>query len=385
MSAALHHFADYLASQSWQLALGFALVAGLCRALRNASAHWRYLLWIALLLKCVLPAAILVPLPDWHPQERVPMASHEVASTRSTQPPAAAVQPFVSNSRQQESLSVWQRLDIRDCLLTVWGAGAIILLAVATAKALRIQRDLKRERTLPDMELECEFLDLMNALALRSRPKLCLIRGLSQPFVWGVFHGCIYLPQGFAGQGTARQRRLVMAHELAHVLRWDAFVNFLQVLVQALFWFHPLVWWLNGMLRHEREKCCDEMAIASLRVDSREYGSAIVDRLAAHFEPACPPSSLAISGRAKDLEDRIQSILRPNRVFHRRPTRLAVVSVLSLAACIVPVRFSTTTQALTGMAETAAQRAAIDLRPYFNAMLVESWLPGSGENSLSEL
>ena len=189
MSAALHHFADYLASQSWQLALGFALVAGLCRALRNASAHWRYLLWIALLLKCVLPAAILVPLPDWHPQERVPMASHEVASTRSTQPPAAAVQPFVSNSRQQESLSVWQRLDIRDCLLTVWGAGAIILLAVATAKALRIQRDLKRERTLPDMELECEFLDLMNALALRSRPKLCLIRGLSQPFVWGVFHG----------------------------------------------------------------------------------------------------------------------------------------------------------------------------------------------------
>jgi len=155
-------------------------------------------------------------------------------------------------------------------------------------------------------------------LKLRGRPRLCLIRGISQPFVWGIIRGCIYLPQGFAGQGTAQQRRLVIAHELAHVLRWDALANFSQVLIQAIFWFHPLVWWLNRIIRHEREKCCDEMAIASLRVDSREYGSAIVDRLATHFEPASPSSSLAISGRAKDLEDRIKSILR-SRYSRRSP------------------------------------------------------------------
>src|SRR5213593_3547289 len=63
MSSALHSFADYLGSQSWQLAPVFVLMSLLCLALRRASAHWRYLLWIVVLLKCIVPAVVLVPMP----------------------------------------------------------------------------------------------------------------------------------------------------------------------------------------------------------------------------------------------------------------------------------------------------------------------------------
>src|SRR5439155_3419591 len=338
MLPALHSFADYLWSQSWQLAPVFVLMSLLCLALRRASAHWRYLLWIVVLLKCIVPAVVLVPMPvlDRVVEQAALVTRQASPGGRDAQAGGTALQRLVSHSRGQASPAVWPPLDLRTGLVAVWGAGAVVLLLVVMVKALRIQRDLRRARTLPNMELECEFLELVTVLKLRSRPRLCLIRGISQPFVWGVFRGCIYLPQGFAGQGTGQQRRLVIAHELAHVLRWDALANFAQVLIQAIFWFHPLVWWLNRIIRHERENCCDEMAISSLRVDSREYGSAIVDRLATDFEPASPSSSLAISGRAKDLEDRIKSILRPNRVFYRRPTGLAVVSVLLATACFVP-------------------------------------------------
>jgi hypothetical protein len=44
------------------------------------------------------------------------------------------------------------------------------------------------------------------------------------------------------------------------------------VLVQALFWFHPLVWWLNRRIRHEREKCCDETVIGRLILDYADGG-----------------------------------------------------------------------------------------------------------------
>src|SRR6266487_1548544 len=385
MLRALHSFADYLWSQSWQLAPVFVLMSLLCLAFRRASAHGRYLLWSVVLLKCIVPAGVLVPMPVVDPvaEEAALVTRQPSPGGRDTQAVRGAQQSPVSHSGGQDSTAVRPPLDPRTGLVAVWGAGAVVILLVVMAKALRIQRDLQRARTLPDMELECEFLELVNLLKLRTRPRLCLIRGISQPFVWGVFRGCIYLPQGFAGQGTAHQRRLVIAHELAHVLRWDALANFSQVLIQAIFWFHPLVWWLNRIIRHEREKCCDEMAIASLRVDSREYGSAIVDRLATHFEPASPSSSLAISGRAKDLEDRIKSILRPNQVFYRRPTGLAVLSVLLAAACIVPMRLGTSAQ--TNPGALRALPVAIDLSPYFNATLGESWLPGTGDNSLGNL
>jgi hypothetical protein len=54
---------------------------------------------------------------------------------------------------------------------------------------------------------------------------------------------------------------MVLAHELAHVRRSDFFWNLLQTLVETLFFFHPAVWWVGKRIRHERELCCDDLAL----------------------------------------------------------------------------------------------------------------------------
>jgi hypothetical protein len=136
---------------------------------------------------------------------------------------------------------------------------------------------------------------------------------------------------------------MVLAHELAHVARWDALVNAVQILVQAVFWFHPLVWWMNQLVRHEREKCCDEMAVALLNADSRSSGSALVERVAAFYERACPSSSLAISGKAKDLEDRLRALTVPGRRFYRGPTMFALAAAFAMAGAVLPVGFALAT------------------------------------------
>jgi beta-lactamase regulating signal transducer with metallopeptidase domain len=390
---------DLLWLQSWQVAVLFALVGVACLFLRRASAHWRYLLWLVVLVKCLVPPIMPIAVPGMaktleHIRSKGNSAIQDARSAgAATQISAAAPQPAVSAQTFSSVTSLarpsmWSRFDMRFWLVAAWAAGGLSYMMAALLKAWRIQLGLKQARTWPDMDLECEFLDIAKSVGIEHRPKLCLIRGLGQPFVWGIFRGSIYLPEAFGRQGTSRQRMLVMGHELAHVLRWDALINFVQVIVQALFFFHPLVWWLNKLIRHEREKCCDEMAVASLHVDSREYGSAIVDRLADYYEPACPSSSLAISGHAKDLEDRVKSLLQPGRAFHRQPTLSAMITVFLIAITVAPVYLVVAAQPAKASAaiETPAQPVTlVDLSAYANAGLTESWLPNVADNDLAEL
>ena len=62
---------------------------------------------------------------------------------------------------------------------------------------------------------------------------------------------------------TPEQLDAVIAHELGHIKRFDVAVNFLQVIAETLFFFHPAVWWLNRRIRADREDCCDDVAVAA--------------------------------------------------------------------------------------------------------------------------
>ena len=62
---------------------------------------------------------------------------------------------------------------------------------------------------------------------------------------------------------TPEQLEAVIAHELAHIKRYDYLVNMLQMLVETLLFYHPAVWWLSARIRHERELCCDDLAVDS--------------------------------------------------------------------------------------------------------------------------
>ena len=133
-------------------------------------------------------------------------------------------------------------------------------------------------------------------------PKVWLVEGIGQPFVWGLLRGSIYLPTDFVKVDSAEHQRGVLGHELSHVLRFDAAVNILQIIVQAVFWFHPFVWWANRQIRAEREKCCDETAIARLGAKVKDYSDAIVNILICEQESSRPVPSLAVAGSVKDKD-----------------------------------------------------------------------------------
>jgi len=79
-----------------------------------------------------------------------------------------------------------------------------------------------------------------------------------EPGVFGVREPVLLLPEGITDRLTAPQLEAIVAHEMCHVRRQDNLTAALHMVVEILFWFHPLVWWIRARLVAERERACDE-------------------------------------------------------------------------------------------------------------------------------
>ena len=70
------------------------------------------------------------------------------------------------------------------------------------------------------------------------------------------------VPVGALAGLPAAQIEALLLHELAHIRRHDYLVHILQSAVEAVFFYHPAVWWISGHMRAERELCCDDIAVS---------------------------------------------------------------------------------------------------------------------------
>jgi beta-lactamase regulating signal transducer with metallopeptidase domain len=347
----LSQIINYLLTQSWQITLLVIVIAAVTLALKNRSAHVRYLLWLIVLAKCLVPPLVNIPLAVL-PQDKMPeptlISNGEIPAANVEMADTVASKPVVLPSSPFKSPTILERLEkvtVRQWLGFGWIVGVAAFLFFAVIKALRTQLWLKCERKSLPAELQMGIKNLFSGLNLKTVPKIWLVEGIGQPFVWGLFRGSIYLPADFVKIDNAEQQRGVLGHELSHVLRYDALVNLLQIIVQAIFWFHLFVWWANKKIRAEREKCCDEMAIARLGAKAKDYSAAIVNILISEYESIRPVPSLAVAGPVKNIEERIKTMLRPGKIFYKRPSLIAVTIALLLAVLIVPTAILLTAQA----------------------------------------
>ncbi len=347
--------ADYLLAQSWQIAVLIIAVALASLLLRNHSAHIRYLLWLIVLAKCLVPPLYSVPVAVLPPPEppvyapAPPRAERMVAEDRV--PQAAGTEPAgLASAASEVALSPRvikrpARYDPRAWLALGWLAGVVALSFYYLLNALRTQIWLQRRRKALPRESRRSIESFFMPHGARRMPRVWLLDRISQPFVWGLVRGSIYLPAELLDGKHAKFQASLLGHEFSHVLRFDALINSLQVLAQAVFWFHPFVWWANRRIRAEREKCCDEMTIARWNTRPEQYCEAIVETLAAKYKPARPVPSLAVAGQVKNLEERIDTMLRPGREFHKHPSVPAAAMVVLLSLFAVPTTVVLTARA----------------------------------------
>lgn len=147
---------------------------------------------------------------------------------------------------------------------------------------------------------------LARRLGLRARLAVLESRRLAAPVVVGVLRPALLLPVGLAGSLPAAQFEAV----LAHVLRRDYLVNLLQRVAETLMFHHPVVWWLSGVVRAEREHACDEAAVTAQGGDPLPLARALA-ALEARRGSAPLLSMAAVGRRARGgaLLSRVQRLL----------------------------------------------------------------------------
>jgi ankyrin repeat protein/beta-lactamase regulating signal transducer with metallopeptidase domain len=350
MEALLDRIADYLVAQSWQITVLVVAVGALSWVFRHRSAHVRYLLWLVVLAKCLVPPVVNVPLavlPEPAAQTETPALLPPVAETPAVRPPSIAPRIETQSSPALPAARPARRpLELQQWLVLAWLGGVAAFVLIAAVKIGRTVSWLRRQRQPLPCELQARISTLLSSHSGKL-PRMWLIEGMGQPFVWGLVRGDIYLPLSFPASGNDEHRRSVLGHELCHVWRFDAAVNALQIAAQAVFWFHPLVWWANRKMRQEREKACDEMAVAHLGARPKDYSTALVTTLIQAQESTRPVPSLAVAGSVKNIEERIRAMLRPGKKFYQRPSLIAATTVLLAAILTVPTALVLTARAQT--------------------------------------
>src|SRR6185312_10346697 len=94
-----------------------------------------------------------------------------------------------------------------------------------------------------------------------------------EPGLIGIFRPVLTLPDGILARLSPQEMDAILAHELCHFRRRDNLTAAIHMLVESLFWFHPLIWWLGRRLMTERERACDEAVLAAgNRSEERRVG-----------------------------------------------------------------------------------------------------------------
>ena len=226
----------------WQSTLCVLIAWVLTLALRNNRAAVRYWIWLAASVKFLISLSLLVSLG-------AQLGVRTAAS--STQPRLSAIVNQISAPVGLAPVIAAPVSTAPDrlpaVLFALWLCGAAIALLVWFRSWWNI-RALRRSATPLDLNLPVPVMSSTARL---------------EPGVFGVFKPVLLLPEGIANRLTPDQLHTVVAHELYHVRRRDNLTAALHMLVETLFWFHPLVWWIGSRLADERERACDEAVLQS--------------------------------------------------------------------------------------------------------------------------
>ena len=155
-----------------------------------------------------------------------------------------------------------------------------------------------------------------------------------EPGVFGVFRPVLLLPDGIGDRLAPAELQAILAHELCHVRRRDNLATLMHMIVEAVFWFHPLVWWLGARLIDERERACDE-EVLRMGSEAEAYAEGILKVCELYLQS---PLKCVAGVTGANLKKRIEAIManRPMRNLSLpKKVGLVLAAVLAIAIPVI--------------------------------------------------
>ncbi len=230
-------------------------------------------------------------------------------------------------------------------LAVIWLCGAVVMLLRGLAGFVIARRWLVESAAVAEFGLQelTEIVkELSGRLKLRRIVQIVLSDRIDTPAVVGVIWPVIMVPVSMLTGVPGDQWRIMIAHELAHIRRWDPLVSLIQMVVESLLFFNPFVWWLNRIIRAEREACCDAVA-ARICGQPMSVAKTLVNVAASIHRPLISSAmAFAEPSREGELSDRVLRLVQPDRAPQSKISWLSVsVVMVALAATLVVLQRGT--------------------------------------------
>ena len=301
----------------WQSTLVIGVVWLMTLALRGNRAHVRHRLWLAASVKFLVPFSWFVSLGaqlEWRTAPSIAQPAATFVMDEILAPPVIAA--VVSSPTAQPTLAwpwllgfIWV-VGVAGVLFWWWRQWRLVRAALRQAKPITL-----------GSAYDVAGLTVMSSL------------WTFEPGVVGIWRPVLLLPEGLADRMTPAQLNTLIAHERCHIDRHDNLGAAVHMLVEAIFWFHPLVWWIERRMIDERERACDE-AVLSAGNDPDEYVQGILS--VCRFTLRAPLACVAgVSGA--ELRTRIESIVRMELGKRMTLTRRVAVALVAAVLLAVPL------------------------------------------------
>jgi beta-lactamase regulating signal transducer with metallopeptidase domain len=345
-------FALPMLVQSGILILILLLIDFLLR--RKVRAIFRYWIWMLVLAKLVLPTSLASPLSLGYlfgdrltslqvvptsPQtvEQSPIVTTPIIDlsniptgkhTTPTMPTRPSDEPILSKPLTSSPVSPvpisWQGIVFLLWLSIVIAMGLLLLQRAIFVNGLVAQAE----------EVDDSIKDTFNfccqRMGVRRKVGLKVSANATSPAVCGLFRPVILLPQNFSAGLSTGQLQAVLLHELAHIKRGDLWINLAQTILQILYFYNPLLWIANAIIRRIREQAVDEAVLVAMGEKAQQYPQTLVSVAKLAFKR--PVLSLRLIGV---VESKSALASRIKRILTRPIPKSAKLGMISIAAIII--------------------------------------------------
>ncbi len=359
---------------------------------RRVRAVFRYWLWMLVLVKLVLPPSLgspvsigawlgetleppqvavhepsppqpQMPPAEWQPQAKLgdgtrpddgiakglgldtPLAD-EVLSPLSVPvahrgessfaPTHARPHPDTTTGASEDSHATisWQGM-----ILVAWAAVVLALLLLLLQRAWFVRGLVAQSRRAGTPRLQAALDQCRSRMGLTRPIAIRVSPNASSPAVCGLLRPVILIPQSLAPRLQPHDLQAVLLHELAHIRRGDLWVNLIQTLLQIVYFYNPLLWLANAMIRRVREQAVDEAVLVAMGETAPDYPETLlhVAKLAFHRRPALSLRLIGVVESKSALRSRIKHILARPFPKTARLGLLGLVAVFLIAAVLLPM------------------------------------------------
>jgi len=333
-------------------------------ARKKVRAVFRYCIWMLVLVKLLLPTTLSSPtgLGYWFGDKisgivsEKPLVTEQTApmlpgieSVSETVPPETAItilpqistahepiakipaEPAIASLPATVSLS-WQGFAFLGWLAA---AGAMVLLLI---QRMFFVRELLAQSKDPDNSMVDIFKQCQKQMKVRGQVNLRLSPVAGSPSVCGLFRPTILIPQNLPDKLNPQHLRSILLHELAHIKRGDLPVSLAQTILQIAYFYNPLLWLANAIIRKVREQAVDEMVLVAMGEKAEGYPETLLNISRLTFSrPALSLRLIGVVESKKALSGRIKHILSRPFPKSAKLGLLGLLTIILTAAILLPM------------------------------------------------